>query len=206
MHFIESCMSSTQCAFILCTSRVISHWPMSPAFNALVKFDQEGVGQLQYCAYRQRLLYPKVLLLFIAALLSSVFLKYLLISYYEYWYICRSTVFPSVPTQPRHLTRIGALTGGTVELNWLPPLHPNGAIHYEIEYLRIRPAGNPVNAGTSSSPYFTLTLPNENRMYFVTVLAVNSKGRARSRIIITVTKTGMYKCKQSLRVENTQQG
>ena len=94
------------------------------------------------------------------------------------------------------MTRIGAPTGGTVELNWLPPLHPNGAIHYEIEYIRIRPSGNPMNAGTSNSPYFTLTLPNENRMYFVTVFAVNNKGRARNRITITVTKTGMYKCKQ----------
>ena len=111
---------------------------------------------------------------------------------------CRLTVFLLVPTKPRRLTRIGAPTGSTVELNWLPPLHPNGAIHYEIEYLPIRPSGDPVTAGSSSSPYFTLTLPNENRMYFVTVFAVNSKGRARStrnRITITVTKTGMYKCK-----------
>ena len=107
--------------------------------------------------------------------------------------IFRSTVFPSAPTQPRRLTRIGAPTGGTVELNWLPPLHPNGAIHYEIEYLRLRPTENPVNARSSSSPYFTLTLPNENSIYFVTVFAVNSKGRARNRIRITVTKTGMYK-------------
>ena len=111
--------------------------------------------------------------------------------------IFRSTVFPSAPTQPRRVTRIGALTGGTVDLNWLPPLHPNGAIHYEIEYIRIRPISNPVNAGSSSSPYFNLTLPNEDSMYFVTVFAVTSKGRARNRITITVTKTGMYTSKQN---------
>ena len=49
-----------------------------------------------------------------------------------------------------------------------------------------------MNVGSSNNPYFTLTLPNENRMYIVTVYAVNSKGRARNRISITVTKTGMY--------------
>ena len=37
-----------------------------------------------------------------------------------------------------------------------------------------------MNAGSSSSPYFTLTLPNEFLTYNVSVVAVNSKGQARS--------------------------
>ena len=79
----------------------------------------------------------------------------------------------------------GEPTGSTVELNWLPPLHPNGAIHYEIEYEPAMTPGDPVNAGSSSSPYFTLTLPNEFLTYNVTVAAVNTQalGRAQSSIL-----------------------
>ena len=83
----------------------------------------------------------------------------------------------------------GAPTGNTVELNWLPPLHPNGAIHYEIEYEPARMHVQPVNAG--SSLYFTLTLPNEIETYRVTVVAVNSKGRARSNELEVVVAPGM---------------
>ena len=37
-----------------------------------------------------------------------------------------------------------------------------------------------MNAGSSSSPYFTLTLPNEFLTYSVRVAAVNTQGRAIS--------------------------
>ena len=77
----------------------------------------------------------------------------------------------------------GAPTGSTVELNWLPPLHPNGAIHYEIEYEPAMTPGDPVNAGSSSSLYFTLTLPNEFLTYNVTVAAVNTRGQAQSSVL-----------------------
>ena len=78
------------------------------------------------------------------------------------------------------LTMTGTPTGSTVELNWLPPLHPNGAIHYEIEYEPAMTPGDPVNAGNSSSPYFTLTLPNEFLTYNVRVAAVNTNSLAQS--------------------------
>ena len=82
-------------------------------------------------------------------------------------------------------------------MNWLPPLHPNGAIHYEIEYEPAVTPGDPVNAGSSSSPYFTLTLPNEFLTYNVRVAAVNSQGQAQSNVIIIVClrmeqQSGMY--------------
>ena len=83
----------------------------------------------------------------------------------------------------------GAPTGSTVELNWLPPLYRNGAIHYEIEYEPARMSAQPVNAG--SSLYFTLTLPNEFETHRVTVVAVNSKGRARSSELEVVVAPGM---------------
>ena len=82
------------------------------------------------------------------------------------------------------LTMIGTPSGSTVELNWLPPLHPNGAIHYEIKYEPAMTPGDPVNAGNSSSPYFTLTLPNDLLSYNVRVAAVNSKGRTSSNVLV----------------------
>ena len=95
-------------------------------------------------------------------------------------YLGTCTAIPTAPSPPRMLTMTGEPTGSTVELNWLPPLHPNGAIHYEIEYEPAMTPGGPVNAGSSSSPYFTLTLPNEFLTYNVTVAAVNTQGQARS--------------------------
>ena len=85
----------------------------------------------------------------------------------------------------------GAPTGSTVELNWLPPLHPNGVIRYEIEYEPATASEDQVNAGSSNSLYFTLTLPNEIETYRVTVVAVNSKGRARSNDLEVVVAPGM---------------
>ena len=89
----------------------------------------------------------------------------------------------TVPSPPRMMTMTGAPTGSIVELNWLPPLHPNGVIHYEIEYELAMTPGDPVNAGSSSSPYFTLTLPNEFLTYNVRVAAVNTQGQAQSDIL-----------------------
>ena len=40
-----------------------------------------------------------------------------------------------------------------------------------------------MNAGSSSSPYFTLTLPNEFLTYNITVAAVNSQGQAQSSVL-----------------------
>ena len=99
---------------------------------------------------------------------------------YLIMYVRACTAIPTAPSPPRMLTMTGEPTGSTAELNWLPPLHPNGAIHYEIEYEPAMTPGDPVIAGSSSSPYFTLTLPNEFMTYNVTVAAVNGQGRAIS--------------------------
>ena len=82
------------------------------------------------------------------------------------------------------LTMTGAPSRSTVELNWLPPLHPNGAIHYEIEYEPAVTPGDPVNARIRSSLYFNLTLPNEFLSHTVRVAAVNSKGRTKSSDLV----------------------
>ena len=86
------------------------------------------------------------------------------------------------------LTMTATPTGSTVELNWLPPLHPNGAIRYEIEYEPAMTPGDPVYAGSNSSLYFNLTLPNEFLSYTVRVVAVNSQGRANSSDLLCLGK------------------
>ena len=102
------------------------------------------------------------------------------------------------------LTMVGGLPpiGSTIELNWLPPLHPNGAIHYEIEYQPAVSPGDPMNARSSSSPYFTLTLPNEFLTYNVRVAAVNTQGRALSNVVAVCPgmnrERGRYVCRSDL--------
>ena len=98
-------------------------------------------------------------------------------------YLGTCTAIPTVPSPPRMLTTAGAPTGNTVELNWLPPLHPNGAIHYEIAYEPAMTPGDPVNARSSNSPYFTLTLPKEFVTYSVRVTAVNTNSSAQSSVL-----------------------
>ena len=82
------------------------------------------------------------------------------------------------------LTIVGAPTGSTVELNWLPPLHPNGAIiRYDIEYILATASGDPVTSQGSSSSYFNLTLPEEFQTYNVRVVAVNAQDSVRSEFL-----------------------
>ena len=98
------------------------------------------------------------------------------------------------PSPPRMLTTTGAPTGTVVELNWLPSLHPNGAIHYEIEYNPAKTPGDPVNAGNTSNLYFTLTLSSDLLSYNVRVAAVNNHGRAESSDLLVTclgTERGM---------------
>ena len=105
---------------------------------------------------------------------------------------------PTAPTQPRMLTIIGTPTGSTVELNWLPPLQPNGDIHYVIEYEPAMTPGDSVRM-ESNSLYFNLTLPNEFLSYNVTVAAVNSQIGANSNALLVMCSAagrGKVYCKQ----------
>ena len=83
-------------------------------------------------------------------------------------------------------------TGSTVELNWLPPLHPNGAIRYYIEYETVMTPrdsgqlGNVVTIQSSSSFYYNLTLRNEFRTYNVTVVAVGTQDMGSKSAIVLV--------------------
>ena len=78
-------------------------------------------------------------------------------------------------------------TGGTVELNWLPPLHPNGDIHYDIEYEPARIPGDPATATGIRTCFYTLSLLVGALSYNVRVVAVNTQGRTSSNVLVVCT-------------------
>ena len=90
----------------------------------------------------------------------------------------------TAPSPPRMLTMIGTPSGSTVELNWLPPLHPNGDIHYDIEYEPARILRDSATATGIRTRFYTLSLPVGPLSYNVRVVAVNTQGRASSNILV----------------------
>ena len=78
-------------------------------------------------------------------------------------------------------------TGGTVELNWLPPLHPNGDVHYDIEYEPARIPGDPATATGIRTHFYTLSLVVGALSYNVRVVAVNTQGRTSSNVLVVCT-------------------
>ena len=80
----------------------------------------------------------------------------------------------SEPSAPRYPCIIGDDTDG-IELNWIPPLEPNGDVYYLIKYSD----GNTTDSvnTSSESTYFNLTGLQRGVTYNITVVAVNSAGR-----------------------------
>ena len=118
---------------------------------------------------------------------------------------------PPAPTAPRHLTVVGS-TSTSIDLNWIPPLHPNGVIHYEIEYSI---SENFVENTTinSNNTYYTIINTGSNKthyvlsgltpgvQYYVRVTARNSAGpgAAPSNEISGISFKGMsHNCINSL--------
>ena len=87
--------------------------------------------------------------------------------------------FPPAPTAPRHLTVVGNTS--SVGLNWIPPLHPNGVIHYEIEFSTSENfvQNTTINTG-SDNTYYTVNGVSEFSRYYFRVLSVNTGGVRRS--------------------------
>ena len=84
--------------------------------------------------------------------------------------------FPPVPTAPRRLTVVGS-TSTSVDLNWIPPLHPNGVIHYEIEFSTSENFVEKTTINTGSdNTYYTLNGVLELSRYYFRVLSVNTGG------------------------------
>ena len=116
-----------------------------------------------------------------------------------------STTIPSAPSPPRILTVTATPSGSTVELNWLPPLHPNGAVRYDIEYEpAVTPGFTMVEGGTDH--YFYLTLPKEFVTYNIRVVAVSTQGSRSGESNTVLVCPGrsrqgawyMHKCAQNL--------
>ena len=88
----------------------------------------------------------------------------------------------AVPSEPRELTVTRELANNTgFEVTWLPPLHPNGRVTYVIEYSEeenfpLEGTGR-VEVTQNSSTFANLTNLDENVLYFVRVVSVNSAGR-----------------------------
>ena len=86
----------------------------------------------------------------------------------------------SEPSAPRYPCIIGddTLSDDTdgIELNWIPPLEPNGDVYYLIEY---NDGNITTSVNTSSgSTYFNLTGLQRGVTYNITVVAVNSAGKS----------------------------
>ena len=81
----------------------------------------------------------------------------------------------SEPSAPRYPVIIGDNTDG-IELNWIPPLEPNGDVYYLIEY---NDGINTASVNTScESTYFHLTGLRRGVTYNIAVVAINSAGRS----------------------------
>ena len=91
----------------------------------------------------------------------------------------------SEPSAPRHTCIIGDDTDG-IELNWIPPLEPNGDVYYLVEYDDGYTTDS-VNA-SSESTYFNLTGLRGRVTYSITVVAVNSAGRSDTGPILNYTR------------------
>ena len=82
-------------------------------------------------------------------------------------------IISSEPSPPRHLCIIGESRDG-IELNWIPPLEPNGDVYYLIEYIRTEDNGR--NNSTSRTNFYKLTGLQSGVTYNITVVAVNRAG------------------------------
>ena len=85
-------------------------------------------------------------------------------------------------------------TSTRVDLNWIPPLHPNGVIHYKIEFsLSENFVQNKtiINTG-SNKTYYILSglrlIPDVQ--YFVRVVACNSVAAEFSNILEWISTKG----------------
>ena len=96
----------------------------------------------------------------------------------------------SEPSAPRNLCIIGESEDG-IELNWIPPLEPNGDVHYVIYYSKIDEDSSllPLTSNSSenqplaikissSSTFFNLTGLQRGEAYNITLVAANRRGKS----------------------------
>ena len=86
----------------------------------------------------------------------------------------------SEPSAPRYSCILGESSDG-IELNWIPPLEPNGDVYYLID------DGNRTVNTSSGSTYFNLTGLQRGVTYNITVVAMNSAGRSDTGSVLYYT-------------------
>ena len=73
---------------------------------------------------------------------------------------------------------ITRVLGTRIELNWLPPIDPNGEVHYVIYYTPEGGTEQSIDTG-SNLTHYNMTGLERNRVYTnIAVQAVNSVGRS----------------------------
>ena len=119
-----------------------------------------------------------------------------ILALYNYFSICISA--PSPPYLLRILLTSLRDSECIVELNWLPPINPNGVItHYKIEYstnsdfTRINGTGLTQNNLT----YYNWTITDlEFSTYYIRVRAVNSANNDTSKYLVSEPSNVIKKC------------
>ena len=92
----------------------------------------------------------------------------------------------SGPSDPRYPCILGESSDG-IELNWIPPLEPNGDVYYLIEYKHYDVNRIVIVNTSSQSTYFNLTGLKRGVTYNITVVAVNSAGRSDTGPVMKYT-------------------
>ena len=87
------------------------------------------------------------------------------------------------PSSPKSLSITREFQNG-IELNWLPPIEPNGEVHYVIYYTPEGGTEQSIDTG-SDLTHYNLTGLERNRVYTnISVQAVNSVGRSIRNAVI----------------------
>ena len=93
-----------------------------------------------------------------------------------------------VPDPPREVTIVESSPQSTT-VNWLPPIHPRGDVHYQVEYSTDEDFTSSEKTPPSSSTHSTFPLPEFPTSY-IRVFAVNSVGEMTSNVTQTCPGRG----------------
>ena len=105
-----------------------------------------------------------------------------------------TATIPIGPSPPRDPSITREIQDG-MELNWLPPIEPNGEVHYVVYYTPEGGTEQSIDTG-SNLTHYNLTGLERNRVYTnIAVQAVNSAGRSeRSAVIAQYNHTPPGEC------------
>ena len=93
-----------------------------------------------------------------------------------------------VPDPPREFTIVESSPQSTT-VNWLPPVHPRGDVHYQVEYSTDEDFTSSEKTSPSNATRSTLPLPDFPTSY-IRVFAVNSVGEMTSNLTQTCPGRG----------------